>query len=292
MGALVGSAGRWRWRRRRQSCWRSLHHLDAASSRSWPMTGVSSMVTSTCAGSRPAATQCCRRMASLRSSVLETRGKIAAIAEPAMASVRFSPLLLMMTGIRGTLVWVTGGFRQVDPLAAILPGAGLPQGAECRTADSSSSNRAGPGTGRPNPACSRSHQPCPCRRTIVRRSARQAWPRSWPGSPVPGTLRVSPACPGEEPAPGPRASRVSPTAPGSAPRRGQPGGSGSGDPSTRFPAGQPRQRRGPPPPASAPGLPGPHPGNRDSCSTKPIRTGRCRCWLAATLAPGVCEASG
>ena len=70
---------------------------------------------------------------------------------------------------------------------------------------------------------------------------------------------MSPACPGEDPVPGRRASRVSPTAPGSAPRHGQPGGSGSGGPSARFPAGQPRRRRGPPRPASAPGLPRPHP---------------------------------
>jgi translation initiation factor IF-2 len=70
---------------------------------------------------------------------------------------------------------------------------------------------------------------------------------------------VSPACPGEDLAPGPRASRVSPTAPGSAPRHGQPGGSGSGGPSARFPAGQPRRRRGPPPPATVPGRPDPRP---------------------------------
>ena len=97
-----------------------------------------------------------------------------------------------------------------------------------------------------------------CRRTLVRRSARQAWPRSWPRSRARGRSRASPVCPGEGSAPDPRASRVSPTVPGSAPRRGQPGGSGSGDPSGRFPAGQPRRRRGPPPPASAPGRPGPH----------------------------------
>ena len=127
-------------------------------------------------------------------------------------------------------------------------------------ADSSSSSLTRPAemAGRTRRARAPTSRPR-CRRTIVRRSARQAWPRSWPGSRAPGTLRVSPACPGEDPAPGPRASRVSPTAPESAPRPGQPGGSGSGDPSARFPAGQPRQRRGPWPPASAPGLPGPHP---------------------------------
>jgi hypothetical protein len=41
--------------------------------------------------------------------------------------------------------------------------------------------------------------------------------------------------------------------------RSQSGGSGSGGPSARFPAGQPRRRRGPPRPASVPGLPRPHP---------------------------------
>ena len=127
-------------------------------------------------------------------------------------------------------------------------------------ADSSSSSLArADGNGRPNPACSRAHQPARCRRTIVRRSGHQAWPRSWPRSRAPGRLRVSPACPDEDPAPGPRASRGSPTAPGSAPRRGQPGGSGSGGPSARFPAGQPRRRRRPPPKASAPGPPRPRP---------------------------------
>ena len=58
---------------------------------------------------------------------------------------------------------------------------------------------------------------------------------------------------------GQRASRASPTAQESAPRPGQPGGSGSSDPSARFPAGRPRRRRGPQQPANVPGLPGPHP---------------------------------
>jgi hypothetical protein len=150
---------------------------------------------------------------------------------------------------------VAGGFRQADPLAAVLPGAGLPQGAESPMAASSSSNlararkwQAEPGVLAPPPA-----RPG-CRRTIVRRSARQAWPRSWPGSLAPGTLH------GVTSVLQPKTWLQAREQPERHPRlRDRPQarltcGIWIWDPSARFPwQAEARRRHGPPPPASAPG---------------------------------------
>ena len=161
-------------------------------------------------------------------------------------------------------------------------------------ADSSSSSlsRAG-GNGRPNPACSRGHQPAPMPqndRPPLSTSSVATVLAKIPGTRnVTGVTSVPRRRPGSRPASIPRVTHGSgigsqarptwgicirwsisaiPCRPASAAARATAASQRAG------PAGSSPQ------------------GNRDSCSTRPTRTGRCRCWLAAILAPGVCEASG
>jgi len=73
---------------------RSFSAIDAASSRSRPMTGMWSTVTSACAGVMPSLQAVLAEDGEVVVQRAGVRGKIAAIAEPAAtASVRFSPPL-------------------------------------------------------------------------------------------------------------------------------------------------------------------------------------------------------
>ena len=128
----------------------------------------------------------------------DVRGKVAAIAEPGGDRQRsFAAAAADDDRDPRQRPRAAGGFGQPDPLAAVLRGAGLPQGAQRldgrlelvepglgRRKWQARTLRARAPTSRPR-----------CRRTIVRRSVRQAWPQSWPRSRARGTSRVSPACP-------------------------------------------------------------------------------------------------
>ena len=161
-------------------------------------------------------------------------------------------------------------------------------------ADSSSSSlaRAG-GNGRPKPACSRAHQPAPMPQND--RPPLSASRVATVLARIPGARNV--------------------TGVTSVPRR-RPGSRPASIPSVTHGSGIGSQARPtwgiwirwsisaiPCRPASAaarateasqcagPAGSSPH-GNRESCSTRPIRTGRWRCSPAAIFAPGVCEGSG
>ena len=83
-------------------------------------------------------------------------------AGPRSRSVRRSPPPPTMTGISCDRPRVAGRLGQRDPLAVVRLGAGRPQRAHRldRRLQRSSRSRGG-GNGRPNAACSRSHQPAP-----------------------------------------------------------------------------------------------------------------------------------